>query len=291
MFSLFPLESIEAGPLPEDLLGPYVTAVRIAELAHALRGCDKVPDCSLHVVVAHLEQLESLGDVFTILTGNAQELNAVRDRPVSYWNIVHPNAHLVAYEVWDRLLAQAWLLADSLGLVPGQCCADRAGFNVFHPSILRGHEHAVRDRFSRLELPDSQTLFAELALEVSKAARQRVRFQGLRQDQKPGPTALPWSPLAQNTASADSGIQAPDAPTDPFADFSSHQRTLLVTLWRNGKVLISAVLKRLYRSDSGDKLEALLGVIKRTNKNLAEKEMKSRYEVRRKGDFLELREV
>jgi hypothetical protein len=81
------------------------------------------------------------------------------------------------------------------------------------------------------------------------------------------------------------------APADPFTDFIRHQRTLLLTLWRKGKVSIKAVLRELYGTNSNDNLEALQQVIKRTNKRLATVEMVQRFEVSRRGEFLELREV
>lgn len=80
-------------------------------------------------------------------------------------------------------------------------------------------------------------------------------------------------------------------PADPFTDFIRHQRTLLLTLWRKGKVPIETVLRELYGTDSNDNLEALQQVIKRTNKKLATAEMVQRFEVSRRGEFLELREV
>src|SRR5438552_4187911 len=104
MLSILPFESIETGPLPDDLLAAYTAAVKITEVAGSLAMCAEIPEPSLLVLIQHLEQLEIRGDVFTLLTANAQEINSVRDRPVSYWNIVYPNAHLVAYELWDRLL-------------------------------------------------------------------------------------------------------------------------------------------------------------------------------------------
>ena len=80
-------------------------------------------------------------------------------------------------------------------------------------------------------------------------------------------------------------------PTDPFTDFTQHQRKLLLTLWNKGKVRIKTALKTLYTTDSDDRLEALKQLIKRTNKKLATVDMVERYEVRRRGEFLELGKV
>jgi hypothetical protein len=82
-----------------------------------------------------------------------------------------------------------------------------------------------------------------------------------------------------------------DGPADPFTDFIRHQRTLLLTLWRKGKVPTKTVLKALYDTDSDDNREALEGVIKRTNKKLTTAKTPQRFEVKRKGEFLELSEV
>lgn len=174
MLSILPYESVETGPLPDDLLKPYVVAVQIAGVADSLAGCRQIPDYSVWVLSRHLQKLEIPGDVFELLTGNAQELNSVRDRPVSYWNIAYPNAHLVVYELWDRLLANSWFLADSLNLVPGQCCGNRFDFDVFHLSVLEGKGREIRDYFSVHPIPRTTALVAELGLEVSRSARQRA---------------------------------------------------------------------------------------------------------------------
>jgi hypothetical protein len=183
MLSITPDEFVETGPLPDDLLAPYEVAVRIATVANSmsLPHCTAVPDAALWVLAHHLQQLEIPGDVFGLLTSNAQELNSVRDRPVTYWNIANPNAHLVVYELWDRLLANAWITANSLDLVPGQCCADRFNFDIFHLSVLKDHGAAVRDGFAKWKLPSAEPLIAELALEVSKVARQRAATTAARQ--------------------------------------------------------------------------------------------------------------
>jgi hypothetical protein len=175
MLSLLPYESIETGPLPRDLLKPYVVAVEIVGVADSLATCRDLPDRDLWLLSKSLQELEIRGDVFKLLTGKAQELNSVRDRPVRYWNIAYPNAHLVTYELWDRLLANAWLLADSLNLVPGQCCADRFDFDLFHLSVLEGKGREIRDHFSVHPIPRPTSLVAELSLEVSRVARQRAR--------------------------------------------------------------------------------------------------------------------
>jgi hypothetical protein len=110
-------------------------------------------------------------------------------------------------------------------------------------------------------------------------------------------------PLLEKLASAvvadcavQSGHLQPDTrssaiPTDPFTDFIHHQRALLIALWGKGKVSIKSVLQVLYRTNSNDKLEALLQVVKRTNRKLATMELQQRYEVGRRGEFLELRQV
>jgi hypothetical protein len=183
MLSMLPYESVETGPLPDNLMAAYKVAVTIAQVADSLATCAEIPDAALWILNPTLEQLEIHGDVFTLLTANAQELNSVRDRPVSYWNISQPNAHLIAYEVWDRLLAGAWILANSLDLVPGQCCADRFDFDVFRLSVLAGKERAAGDWFSEHPVPRATTLLAELALEVSKVARQRDSLSKLNQSQ------------------------------------------------------------------------------------------------------------
>lgn len=178
MLSILPHESVETGSLPKDLLAPYVTAVKIAEVANSVSGCVDWPDPALStLLVPTLQKLELQGDVFALLTGHAQELNSVRDRPAAYGNIVYPNAHLVALQLWDRLLAISWLAANSLELVPGQCCADRFDFEIFHLSVLKGNERAVRDFLMQSKWPEAQSLIAELGLEVSKAARQRLALK------------------------------------------------------------------------------------------------------------------
>src|SRR5947209_8168058 len=103
MLSISAVECIETGPLPDDLLAAYTVAIKIGEVGDCLARCDDYAEGGTWLLVAHLEDLELRGDVFKLLTDNAQELNSVRDRPASYWNIVYPNAHLVAYELWDRL--------------------------------------------------------------------------------------------------------------------------------------------------------------------------------------------
>jgi hypothetical protein len=82
-----------------------------------------------------------------------------------------------------------------------------------------------------------------------------------------------------------------DDPTDPFRDFIHHQRTLLLTLWRKGKVPIKTVLKKLYGTDSNDNVEALLGVIKRTKRKLCALDTEPRYDISRKGENLELHQL
>jgi hypothetical protein len=149
-------------------------AVRIAHVANSMAQCATTPDAALWVLAKRLEDLEIHGNVFDLLTSNAQELNSVRDRPATYWNFAYPNAHLVAYQLWESLLANAWMIANRLGLVLGQCCADRFDFEVFHLSVLRDHGAAVRDTFAASRLPRAEPLIAELTLEVSKAARQRA---------------------------------------------------------------------------------------------------------------------
>jgi hypothetical protein len=185
MLSITPDGFVETGPLPDELLAPCKVAVRIANVANSMSvpHCTAGPDGALWLLPQALQELEIRGDVFGLLTSNAQELNSVRDRPVTYWNIAYPNAHLVVYELWDRLLAKAWLIADSLGLVPGQWCADRFNFDVFHLSVLKDHGVAVRDGFAEWQLPSAEPLIAELALEVSKAARQRAA--GVKAEQPP----------------------------------------------------------------------------------------------------------
>src|SRR5262249_33211709 len=69
-----------------------------------------------------------------------------------------------------------WMLANSLGLVPGQCCDDRFDFDVFRLSVLKGKERAVRNCFSEHRPPRAQAPLVELALEVSKVARQRAQL-------------------------------------------------------------------------------------------------------------------
>ena len=176
MLSILPYESIETGPLPDDFMAAYSVAVQIAEVADSLSTCDEYPEGALWLLIPTLERLEIRCDVFALLTGNAQELNSVRDRPVSYGNITQANAHLIAFELWGRLLYGAWSVANSLGLIPGLCCDDRFDFDVFHISVLKGNERAVRDWFLEFKLPSAKPLLAELALEVSKVARQRVQL-------------------------------------------------------------------------------------------------------------------
>jgi hypothetical protein len=182
MLSLLPYESVETGPLPDDLMAAYTAAVRIVEVASSLSRCGEWPDTALSILIPTLERLEIPGDVFTLLTGNAQELNSGRDHPVVYWNIAYPNAHLVVYQLWDRLLASCWFLARSLGMIPDSNCIDRFNFDKFRLSMLKGEEHAARDWFRKYDLPSPRTLLAELALEVSKAARRRAETSGIKDE-------------------------------------------------------------------------------------------------------------
>jgi hypothetical protein len=103
--------------------------------------------------------------------------------------------------------------------------------------------------------------------------------------------APPGLESATDCASTELAARPADGPIDPFTDFVRHQRVLLLTLWGKGKVQLKAVLKAVYPSEFDDRLEALQQLIKRTNKKLAEQNTLKRYEVKRKGEFLELREA
>jgi len=176
-FSILPYESHETGSLPDDLMAGYHTAARIAEVADSLsQEClANMPEGAVWIMPSTLERL-AIGDpedVFKHLTANTQEINCVRNHPASYWDIVFPNAHLVCFRLWDKLLYAAWSLANRLGLDSGKCCEDRWDFEVFKFSVFKGHEQAARDHFFDLGLPRTQHLLAELQLEVSRVAQRR----------------------------------------------------------------------------------------------------------------------
>jgi hypothetical protein len=176
--SLLPHESFETGPLPNDLMPGYLAAVAIANLADSLSQevLGIRPKITLRYLHSTLKDL-ALGDPDEIspsLAANAQEINAVRDRPARYDNIVYPNVHLVCYEIWSRLLFHAWALAGELGLPNGSCCEDRWDFDKFDLSAFKErHGRAIWAYFHRLGLPRTQDLLAELQLELSKVAQRR----------------------------------------------------------------------------------------------------------------------
>jgi hypothetical protein len=177
-FSPFlPHESIETGPLPHDLMAGYLPAVKIVQVAASVEAESlmRLPEVNLWFLTSCLKDLAigDVDDVFKALTANSQEINSVRDHPVSYWGIVFPNAHLVCMRLWDRLLYAAWDLARQLGLESGLCCEDRWDFDVFDLSVFKGHERAARDHFARLGLQPTELLLTELQMEVSKVAQRR----------------------------------------------------------------------------------------------------------------------
>ena len=134
-------------------------------------------------------------------------------------------------------------------------------------------------------------LVADLKLEAAQAASEAppiAAIDGTAGRAAPATGARPTTP-ADNSPPQEA--TPADGPTDPFPEFIRHQRTLLLILWRKDKVRIKAVLTAIYKSDSDDNLEALKQIIKRTNRKLTMTEMQQRYEVRRRGEFLELREV
>jgi hypothetical protein len=95
--------------------------------------------------------------------------------------------------------------------------------------------------------------------------------------------------LAKKGKRAPAKPSEPDAPADPFTRFIGKQRPLLLALWNKGDVHITVVLKELYGSASSKNRDALDGVVKRTNRKLATEVL--RYEIKRKGDYLSLRQV
>jgi hypothetical protein len=193
-------ESVETGPLPPDLTPGYLAAVKIAQIADALSG-EAMSDCYKHFHADLPRSLQALvigefEEVTHCLTANTQEINAVRDRPVRYDNIVLPNAHLVCCELWDRLLYGAWALAHQLGLPNGGGCGCRCDFDEFDLSAFKQeHAQAIRDYFRERALPRACDLIAELQLEVSKVAQRRrdkaqsreVSAEQKRQRQAPMP--------------------------------------------------------------------------------------------------------
>src|SRR5436309_1434362 len=83
------------------------------------------------------------------------------------------------------------------------------------------------------------------------------------------------------------GPEAAIASNDGFLDFTSKQRKLLTALAGKENVPVEEVLRTVYGSRSGDKLQALLKLKDRTN---AELSTKRRFlKIRKKGETLSLR--
>ena len=78
-------------------------------------------------------------------------------------------------------------------------------------------------------------------------------------------------------------------PSDPFADFIGKQRRLLLILHGKDEVRIVEAVERLYTTDSPENREALKAVVKRANRNLAEKNLNREIKVR--GDYIKLKPV
>jgi hypothetical protein len=76
---------------------------------------------------------------------------------------------------------------------------------------------------------------------------------------------------------------------DQFLDHSTKQRKLLLALCGKGKVSIDSVLREVYGSTHRGSQDALQGLVKRTNKRLAENQ--DQREIRKRGETYELASV
>ena len=171
--SLGQLATFGMGPIPDDLLPGYLAAAHIAQTVDSLstEHLRYLKGPALRTVHLRLKSLvfgkpgkdiQFIHDeVFQAITENTQELNSVRDRPVSYHRYIYPNAHLVCFDLWEQMMGCSAWCAKHLGVPDVMDLTER-------------HGQGIRDYFLRYDLPGANELLAELQLEVSKVVQRRL---------------------------------------------------------------------------------------------------------------------
>jgi hypothetical protein len=169
-----PLATI--GPLPPDLLAAFNGAVYLAGTANSIRrlldtapaGC--LSQETVRAVIAMVDQLRAVRNACNAaIAAVTNDLNATRNRPAYFGEIVESNAHQVAIALARAVLRDVWNAADPIAYL--QCFLDPSA--RMDSSLISERFEDICEHFRVSLLPDSKEIIAEIQLEAAKAAQAR----------------------------------------------------------------------------------------------------------------------
>jgi hypothetical protein len=168
-----PLATI--GPLPPALLAAFNGAVYLARTANSIRRLLGMRGTvysqeTARSVIAMVDQIRAVRNACrAAIEAVTNELNAVRDGPARFGEIVKPNAHLAASALARAVLREIWSVADPLAYA--QCFLDPTA--RMHSSLISDRFETICEHFRDRSFPNGNEIIAEVQIEAAKAAHQR----------------------------------------------------------------------------------------------------------------------
>jgi hypothetical protein len=165
-----PLATI--GPLSPDLLAAFNAAVYLAGTANTLCTLLSLdgpePQEVVRGIISIVDSVRAVRNACNAaIAAVANDLNAVRDAPASFGDLVAPNAHQAASDFSRAVLSDIWNAAGPLAYAA--CFLDPSA--RMDSSLIAERFEDIRDHFRTTKFPKGDALIAQIQIEATKANR------------------------------------------------------------------------------------------------------------------------